>query len=242
VTAALAIPMHHATSTTTATRPPRALGRFWPLARPAAFAPIEGWRETLGRFWPRSCISPHPTAQKPARRTAGAAVPRRDRASAPRKLRPGARPKSLGLQPLTDKERKQLARDERDLRRAGAYRNRPRVYGDCEDTAGPCPWVRCRFNLFLEVDELTGAIKLNFPDKEIDQLAETCALRVVDQRGALSLEEVGKLVNLTQERVSQIEESGLAKQKRGLGDRRRLLQAVQPEVGDAERLAASSDP
>ena len=91
---------------------------------------------------------------------------------------------------------------------------RPRTYADCQGHDGPCPWVSCSKHLYLEVDPDTGAIKLNFPDRDVDQLAATCSLKVVDERGELSLEEVGKLVNLTQERVSQIEESGMAVVKR----------------------------
>lgn len=187
-----------------------------------------------------------PRARKAVRRAVAAraarpAVHRRDRPSAPRKLRPGARPKSLGLHPLTDQERRQLADDERKLRRAGVYRQRPRVYSDCEGGSGPCPWVRCRMNLYLEVDDMTGAIKLNFPDKQIDELEETCALRVAG-RGGHSLEQVGKMINLTQERVSQIEESGAAKLKRRLVDARRLLRIARPEVGLIGAVDRSSTP
>jgi hypothetical protein len=139
----------------------------------------------------------------------------------PRKLRPGARPRSLGLKPLTSAERRQLHQDERVLRRWGVLGSRPTVLGDCEPEPGPCPHVSCRANLYLEVDEDTGAVKLNFPDKEVWELAETCAFKVVARRGALSLEEVGKLLNLTQERVSQIEEGGTDRLKRWARGRRR---------------------
>lgn len=94
-------------------------------------------------------------------------------------------------------------------------------------------------NLYLEVDDLTGAIKLNFPDKQIDELAETCALRVAG-RGGHSLEQVGKLTNLTQERVSQIEEGGVAKFKRRLLDASRLLAVIRGEVGAGGRADRSS--
>ncbi len=128
---------------------------------------------------------------------------------APRRLRPGARPKSLGAPtPLDDIERQTLRKDEREFRRLGIVR--PVVLGDCIDEPGPCPFVSCRHHLFLEVNEDTGAIKLNFPDKEPHELAETCSLRVA-RRGGLSLEEVGKIVNLMGERVSQIEDSGKEK-------------------------------
>lgn len=122
----------------------------------------------------------------------------------------------MGLRPISQVERRQLLADERVLRRAGLLQRPAGEHdADCEDIdrAGPCPWIGCRLNLYAEVDDLTGALKVNFPDKEVWELTETCAIRVVRQRGALSLEEVGKLINLTQERVSQIEEGGMAKAK-----------------------------
>jgi hypothetical protein len=135
--------------------------------------------------------------------------------SAPRSLRPGARPRSLGTAPLTVTERAELRDDLVQLRRRGVYRRRPRVLGDCEKRPGPCPWISCRHHLYLEVDEDTGAVKLNFPDKEVWELAETCSLRAA-ARGGASLEEVGRLVNLSQERTSQLEFSGLAAARRQL--------------------------
>lgn len=171
-----------------------------------------------------------------ARAARSRVVPRRDRPSAPRKLRPGARPKSLGLRPLTPEETRQLAADERVLRRAGVYARRPKTWADCETVAGPCPWVSCRMNMYLEVDQVTGALKLNFPDKALHELEETCALRVA-ARGSHSLDAVGKLVNLTQERVSQIEESGGRKIKQGLVQLRR---AHLTEVGNTRSSLASS--
>lgn len=135
---------------------------------------------------------------------------------APRKVRPGARPKSMGAAlPLSDIERETLLRDEKHLRSLGVLQARPRVLGECIDEPGPCGWVSCRAHLYLEVNEDTGAIKLNFPDKEPDELAETCAFRVA-RRGGLSLEEVGKLTNLMGERVSQIEDSGRGKLREAL--------------------------
>ena len=56
----------------------------------------------------------------------------------------------------------------------------------------------------------TGAIKLNFPDLEVWEMTETCALDVAD-RGGTTLEEVGAIMNLTRERIRQVEVKGLAK-------------------------------
>jgi DNA-directed RNA polymerase sigma subunit (sigma70/sigma32) len=41
-------------------------------------------------------------------------------------------------------------------------------------------------------------------------MTETCALDVAD-RGGITLEEVGEIMNLTRERVRQVETAGLAK-------------------------------
>ena len=56
----------------------------------------------------------------------------------------------------------------------------------------------------------TGSIKLNFPDKEIWELEHTCALDVAE-KGGITLEEVGAIMNLTRERIRQVETRGLLK-------------------------------
>jgi hypothetical protein len=64
--------------------------------------------------------------------------------------------------------------------------------------------------LYLDVSARTGAIKLNFPDLEVWEMTETCALDIAD-RGGTTLEEVGAIMNLTRERIRQVEVKGLAK-------------------------------
>jgi hypothetical protein len=85
---------------------------------------------------------------------------------------------------------------------------RPLTRGDCAGGERPCPWVGCRHHLFLDVDEDSGSIKLNFPDLEPDQLVDSCALDVADRAGA-TLDQVGGALNLTRERVRQIEQLAL---------------------------------
>jgi hypothetical protein len=87
---------------------------------------------------------------------------------------------------------------------------RPPVRAECPD--GPCPWVGCKHHLYLDVNPATGSLKINFPDLEPWELADTCALDVAD-RGGITLEEVGAIMNLTRERIRQIEIRGLAKLK-----------------------------
>ena len=60
---------------------------------------------------------------------------------------------------------------------------RPKVRGDCVEGERPCPYVSCKFNLYVDVNPKTGSVKMNFPDKELWELAETCALDVADRAG-----------------------------------------------------------
>lgn len=87
---------------------------------------------------------------------------------------------------------------------------RPRARAECGDAPRPCPFVSCKHHLYLDVSARTGAIKLNFPDLEVWEMSETCALDVAD-RGGTTLEEVGAIMNLTRERIRQVEVKGLAK-------------------------------
>ena len=87
---------------------------------------------------------------------------------------------------------------------------RPRTRSECVDGPRPCPFVSCKHHLFIDVSPRTGAIKLNFPDLEVWELTESCALDVAD-RGGTTLEDVGAIMNLTRERIRQVEVKALAK-------------------------------
>lgn len=87
---------------------------------------------------------------------------------------------------------------------------KPRTRAECLGSERPCPFVSCKHHLYLDVSAKTGAIKLNFPDLEVWEMNETCALDVAD-RGGTTLEEVGAIMNLTRERIRQVEVKGLAK-------------------------------
>jgi hypothetical protein len=85
---------------------------------------------------------------------------------------------------------------------------RPKLRADCAEGPRPCPYVSCKFNLYVDVNPRTGSVKMNFPDKELWEIGDTCALDVAD-RGGITLEEVGAIMNLTRERVRQLETRGL---------------------------------
>lgn len=80
---------------------------------------------------------------------------------------------------------------------------RPRTRGECDSIPRPCPYVACRQHLYLDVTK-QGGITLNFPDLEPDELAESCALDVADV-GEHRLEDVGVYMNVTRERIRQLQ-------------------------------------
>lgn len=94
---------------------------------------------------------------------------------------------------------------------------RPKSRGDCRNAPRPCPWVSCKYHLYLDIVPQSGSIKMNFPDLEVWEMSETCALDVAD-RGGITLEDVGILLNLTRERIRQVERSGVEKLRAALGD------------------------
>jgi hypothetical protein len=108
---------------------------------------------------------------------------------------------------------KRLTRDEKRLALTLVYPEdveRPKSRADCQSMQRPCPFVSCEHHLYLDVNPQSGAIKLNFPHLEVWEMAETCALDVAD-RGGITLEEVGAILNLTRERIRQVEVRGLTK-------------------------------
>ena len=136
----------------------------------------------------------------------------------------------------TEPEAEQITREQRRSRRKRAVRARtisvkrmtkreleigrllypetdyekPRSREECLDGPRPCPFVSCKHHLFIDVSPRTGAIKLNFPDLEVWDMGESCALDVAD-RGGTTLEDVGAIMNLTRERIRQVEVKALAK-------------------------------
>lgn len=123
---------------------------------------------------------------------------------------------------------------------------RPTTRADCEGGERPCPFVACRHHLYLDVSAKTGAIKLNFPDLEPDELEVSCALDIAGL-GEATLDQIGDAMNLTRERVRQLEARALAKvgaacesrafrdvvEDRGRPSSRRQLPVLQEEPPDS---------
>src|SRR4029434_4328489 len=80
---------------------------------------------------------------------------------------------------------------------------KPRTREDCVDGPRPCPYVSCKHHLYLDVSARTGAIKLNFPDLEVWDMNETCALDVAD-RGGTTRAGVSASMDLTAARAREV--------------------------------------
>lgn len=86
---------------------------------------------------------------------------------------------------------------------------RPKYRSDCSKISRPCPFVTCKYNLYLDVTN-AGSIQFNFPDTEINKMKDSCVLDLAEKK-LDTLEEVGIYLNITRERVRQIEIDALMK-------------------------------
>lgn len=132
-------------------------------------------------------------------------VPKVSRKIRRRRKRTRPRSKTIAMKRLTREELRRGA-----LLYPPVEVPRPQFRHECAVEQRPCPWVACKHHLYLDVNPETGSIKINFPDLEPWELPETCALDVAE-RGGITLEEVGEIMNLTRERIRQVEVRGLQK-------------------------------
>ena len=108
---------------------------------------------------------------------------------------------------------KRMTRREIDLARRNSVDidyARPTTRAECATGPRPCPYISCKYHLYLDVSPRTGSIKLNFPDLDVWEMPVSCALDVADSGGS-TLEDVGAIMNLTRERIRQLEVKALAK-------------------------------
>lgn len=93
----------------------------------------------------------------------------------------------------------------------------PKTRGDCANIPRPCPFTRCRHNLYSE-----------HRDVELEDVppARSCALDIADG-GESTLEDIAQVFGLTRERVRQIEAKALKQiRERKMG---RVLAELAPE-------------
>ncbi len=79
----------------------------------------------------------------------------------------------------------------------------------------PCPYVSCRYHLYLDVTR-RGRLRLNFPNTQVIDMEISCALDLSAQ-GSKTLEQIGLIMGgISRERVRQIEQAALeALRRRG---------------------------
>lgn len=138
-------------------------------------------------------------------------LPRWSRAAARRRGIPPK--KTLAVRRITKLE---LAAGRAELKALGADEpyERPKTRGDCSRVPRPCPYIACKYSLYLDVSE-TGSVILNFPHLEPGQMPadQSCSLDLAD-RGAMTLEDIAVVTNLTRERIRQVELKALIRRAR----------------------------
>lgn len=137
--------------------------------------------------------------------------------------RPGKRAVTISVKRLS----KRFLKEQRNLYPPVEDPDRPvgRTRACCDAVPRPCPYVSCKYNLYLDVNEGTGSIKLNFPDLEPYEMPPdgSCALDVADGPDDLTLEEVGERMNITRERVRQLVDLRILPKLRVVAKQRRLI-------------------
>lgn len=84
---------------------------------------------------------------------------------------------------------------------------RPVTRGDCVGGIRPCPWMTCRHHL-VHAQQGFKSMTADAMLVRLEAMPETCALDVAD-RGGEHLETVGNALDLTRERVRQIEAASI---------------------------------
>lgn len=83
---------------------------------------------------------------------------------------------------------------------------RPKTRGDCKDGPRPCPWVGCRYHMYLEVTEDGG---LRFSTwLQPEEMTESCVLDIAD-RGELEAVSVARVLGSCRQRIEQIEKKAV---------------------------------
>lgn len=94
----------------------------------------------------------------------------------------------------------------------------PIIRGDCRNIPRPCPFIRCKWHV-LWVNSKCRFLLRKDDDVVADWVVSrdpkySCVLDIAD-RGEATLEEIAQVMNITRERVGQIEGGGKRKKKKG---------------------------
>lgn len=113
----------------------------------------------------------------------------------------------------SERELERLAAKERreGVKPLDAAHGRPKTRGECVSMPRPCPYVGCRYHLFLHVTQ-RGGLQFPFGDdvSELERMPATCTLDVADQ-GYISREALAKIFNVSQQALVPLGHSALAR-------------------------------
>lgn len=184
------------------------------------------------RRYARARADGEPGGQPPPLRPLAKTNPDRDLR---RQFEDSAGPRLRAIRPRTLAARRlSRAQVEEILAKVPKVRHpRPRTRAECQDGPRPCPYVGCKFHLYIDVNPDNGSIKLNFPDREPGDLEESCVLDVAE-RGGLEQTRIAELLNVTTTRVQQLEYNAvlalrgprLARIHKEFADQRRHLPVI----------------
>lgn len=85
---------------------------------------------------------------------------------------------------------------------------RPKTRAECAGGQRPCPWVSCRYHLYLDLNPQTSHITIRHPDVEPHEMLISCALDVADLVAAgevITQQQVGELMGVSKARAQQLE-------------------------------------
>lgn len=112
---------------------------------------------------------------------------------------------------------RELARQQHQRAQAPAPSSnhwRPTTRGDCVDGPRPCPFVGCRYHIWLEATQF-GAIVTQQDGKlqGMHNMRFTCVLDAAEQ-GPLPVKQIGRLLGVKKERLRQMERVATARLKK----------------------------
>lgn len=102
------------------------------------------------------------------------------------------------------------------------FPERPETRQDCYNMPRPCPFVGCRYHLYLDIRR-SGKIKVNSEHREPEDvdlallgMPNTCALDIAEKNlgTGVTLEEIGGIYGLSRERIRQVQDRALRKMRK----------------------------
>jgi hypothetical protein len=112
---------------------------------------------------------------------------------------------------------------------------------DCPDTR-PCPWVRCRHHLGLEVvGRHIIPARPGVLDGDLEGLAESCSLDIGDGWRPMNLKQIGGVYGVTKERIHHVFKAAMAKVKEADPDTYARLVDVYERTKAGKRWSRQED-